>query len=91
MSARLAFAISMIIEFDCYLIDEVIAVGDYRFVEKCEYELFQKRKDRAMIIVSHNAEFISKYCNKIAVLNDGKLTCFDDVDQGNEFYLSQGV
>lgn len=86
MSARLAFAISMIIEFDCYLIDEVIAVGDYRFVEKCEYEFFQKRKDRAMIMVSHNAEFISKHCQKVAVLDEGHLSVFDDVEEGNKFY-----
>ena len=45
MRARLAFAISMAIEFDCYLIDEVIAVGDARFHEKCQIELFEKRKD----------------------------------------------
>ncbi|WP_322013586.1 ABC transporter ATP-binding protein [Paraburkholderia sp. J12] len=88
MSARLAFAISMVVEFDCYLIDEVVAVGDYRFVEKCENELFARRKDRAMIMVSHNAEFIKKHCEKVAVLDRGKLTLFDDVDEGNAYYLS---
>ena len=40
MRARLAFAISMVIDFDCYLIDEIIAVGDARFHAKCEEELF---------------------------------------------------
>jgi capsular polysaccharide transport system ATP-binding protein len=40
MRARLAFAISMVIEFDCFLIDEIIAVGDTRFHEKCHRELF---------------------------------------------------
>ena len=43
MRARLAFAISMAIEFDCYLIDEVISVGDARFHAKCQRELFEKR------------------------------------------------
>ena len=88
MSARLAFAISMIIEFDCYLIDEVIAVGDHRFVEKCERELFEKRGDRAMIMVSHNADFIKRYCNKIAVLNKANLYAFDDVQAGLDFYYA---
>lgn len=88
MSARLAFAISMVVEFDCYLIDEVVAVGDYRFVEKCETELFSRRKDRAMIMVSHNAEFIQKHCEKVAVLHQGNLTLFDDVADGNAYYLS---
>ena len=54
MRARLAFAISMVIEFDCFLIDEIVAVGDARFHEKCNYELFERRGDRAMIIVSHD-------------------------------------
>lgn len=88
MSARLAFAISMVVEFDCYLIDEVIAVGDYRFVEKCEHELFEKRRDRAMIMVSHNADFISKHCQKVAVLHKGQLRTFDNIDEGNAFYYS---
>lgn len=91
MSARLAFAISMVVEFDCYLIDEVIAVGDYRFVEKCENELFDKRKDRAMIMVSHNAEFISKHCQKVAVLHQGHLRAFDDIYEGNAYYYANSA
>lgn len=54
MRARLAFAISMVVEFDCFLIDEIVAVGDARFHEKCRVELFEKRLDRAMILVSHD-------------------------------------
>lgn len=88
MSARLAFAISMVVEFDCYLIDEVIAVGDYRFVEKCEIELFEKRRDRAMIMVSHNADFISKHCQKVAVLHKGHLRTFDDINEGSNYYYA---
>jgi ABC-type polysaccharide/polyol phosphate transport system ATPase subunit len=41
MRARLAFAISMIIEFDCFLIDEIAAVGDARFHDRCNHELFE--------------------------------------------------
>jgi len=54
MMTRLAFALSMAIEFDCFLIDEAMIVGDVRFHERCRYELFQKRKDRAFILVSHD-------------------------------------
>ena len=43
MRARLAFALSMAIEFDCFLIDEVIAVGDARFHDRCAHELFERR------------------------------------------------
>jgi capsular polysaccharide transport system ATP-binding protein len=80
MSARLAFAISMAIEFDCFLIDEVIAVGDVRFHEKCRRELFEKRRDRAMIIVSHDAHNIREHCTRACVLEDGGLREFADID-----------
>lgn len=86
MRARLAFAISLAIDFDCFLIDEVVAVGDSRFHQKCEVELFEKRKDRAMIIVSHQPEQIVLHCDKAAVLHEGKLHCFDDVNHAYEYY-----
>lgn len=86
MRARLAFALSMVIEFDCYLIDEVMAVGDDRFKKKCQIELFEKRADRAMIIVSHDADFVRKHCDHAAVLVDGHLKSFDDLDQAYAFY-----
>lgn len=86
MRARLAFAISMVVEFDCFLIDEIIAVGDARFHEKCHVELFERRADRAMIIVSHDAPYIRDYCNRIGVLHEGQLTMFDDIDAGYDFY-----
>jgi capsular polysaccharide transport system ATP-binding protein len=87
MRARLAFALSMAIEFDCFLIDEVIAVGDRRFQEKCREELFVKRADRAMIIVSHNPQFVREVCNSAAVLVSGKLHKFKTVDDAYSFYL----
>lgn len=86
MRARLAFAISMVVEFDCFLIDEIIAVGDARFHEKCHVELFEMRKDRAMIIVSHDAPYIREHCSKVGVLHEGRLSMFDSVDEGYEYY-----
>lgn len=86
MRARLAFAISMAVEFDCFLIDEIIAVGDSRFQEKCRIELFEKRGDRAMIIATHNADFIRTHCQHAAVLVDGKLYRFDQVEEAYNFY-----
>jgi capsular polysaccharide transport system ATP-binding protein len=86
MRARLAFALSMAVEFDCFLIDEVVAVGDRRFQEKCHQELFVKRRDRAMIIVSHNPEFIKVHCESAVVLVQGRLHPFDSVDEAFAFY-----
>lgn len=90
MRARLAFAISMVVEFDCFLIDEIVAVGDARFHEKCRVELFEKRKDRAMIIVSHDPGYIKAHCQHAAVLVKGKLTSFNQVDDAFAYYEEQG-
>lgn len=86
MKARLAFALSMAIEFDCYLIDEVMAVGDNRFHDKCRYELHEKRKDRALILVSHNPSEIRRNCTVFFILKSGTLTRFDDADDAYAFY-----
>ena len=86
MRARLAFAISMTVDFDCYLIDEIIAVGDARFHAKCMTELFEKRADRAKIIVSHDTSYVRQHCDNAAVLSGGKLTYFEDLEQAFEFY-----
>lgn len=73
MRARLAFAISMAIDFECFLIDEVIAVGDSTFHKKCEDELFSKRRDSAMIIVSHDPSYINNHCSRVLLLEDGEI------------------
>jgi capsular polysaccharide transport system ATP-binding protein len=86
MKARLAFALSLAIEFDCYLIDEVIMVGDHRFREKCHYELFEKRSDRALILASHSASLVKEYCNRAMVLKDGQGTMYGDLGEALEVY-----
>lgn len=86
MKARLAFALSLAVEFDCYLIDEVIAVGDSRFSEKCRYELFEKRKDRSIILVSHSHSAMKQYCDNAMVLDEGKLYQFENMDAAYEYY-----
>ena len=89
MKARLAFALSLAVEFDCYLIDEVIAVGDSRFSEKCRYELFERRKDRSIILVSHSNSAMKEYCENAMVLDAGKLHTFDNMDLAYDFYHSK--
>jgi capsular polysaccharide transport system ATP-binding protein len=86
MRARLAFALSLVIEFDCYLIDEVILVGDQSFHRKCHYELFEKRADRALILASHSAELIREFCDSAMVLEDGKGTIHSDVNEALAIY-----
>jgi capsular polysaccharide transport system ATP-binding protein len=88
MLTRLAFALSMAIEFDCFLIDEAMVVGDVRFHERCHHEMFDKRKDRAFILVTHDANAIKMYCKHACVLHDGRLLHFDSVDAAYDFYLA---
>jgi capsular polysaccharide transport system ATP-binding protein len=86
MRARLAFALSLAIEFDCYLIDEVILVGDQNFQRKCQAELFDKRADRAMIIASHDMHTVQALCNKAVLLHDGVATHFCNLDEAVRAY-----
>lgn len=88
MRARLAFAISMMIEFDCFLIDEIIAVGDARFHAKCHVELFEKRAERSLIIVSHDFEYVRAHCTRAAVLRHGTLLDFPNVGEAQAYYLA---
>ena len=89
MKARLAFALSLAIEFDCYLIDEVIAVGDSRFTEKCKKELFENKKDRALILVSHNMNAIKNYCDRAMVLDSGNLYQFETIEEAYKYHNNQ--
>jgi capsular polysaccharide transport system ATP-binding protein len=86
MRARLAFALSLAIEFDCYLIDEVILVGDQNFQRKCQAELFEKRGDRAMIIASHDMNTIELMCDKAIVIEEGVANFYEDVKDAIEVY-----
>lgn len=86
MKARLAFALSLAVEFDCYLIDEVTAVGDARFAAKCKHELFERRKDRSIILVSHNYNVVQEYCDSAMVLDDGHLYQFAQMDEAYQYY-----
>jgi capsular polysaccharide transport system ATP-binding protein len=84
MRARLAFAISMTIDFDCYLIDEVMAVGDEAFRDRCKEELFVKRRDKAMLIVSHSHRYLKETCERYLLFREGRVDEFEDF---NEVYF----
>ena len=86
MRARLAFALSLAIEFDCYLIDEVIMVGDQDFQQKCHEEFFGKRGDRALVLTSHNPTTIREYCSCALVLMNGNGVYYDNVEEAMEVY-----
>ncbi|MBJ7442322.1 MAG: ABC transporter ATP-binding protein [Sphingopyxis sp.] len=88
MQMRLAFALTIAINFECFLIDEVLSVGDARFHQKCHDALFVQRKSCAMILISHDTHTIRNYCNKALVLKAGRARLFDDVDFAIKIYQS---
>ncbi|PDT81740.1 ABC transporter ATP-binding protein [Sinorhizobium sp. BJ1] len=80
MKARLAFGLSMGVNFDYYLVDEVTAVGDANFKKKCQVVFETKLQDADLIMVSHSTSTIRTYCDCGVVLEKGKLTYYDDVE-----------
>ncbi|MEQ1713265.1 MAG: ABC transporter ATP-binding protein, partial [Hyphomicrobium sp.] len=88
MRMRLAFALSLAIDFECYLIDEVILVGDRKFQAKCIHELFVKRADRAMILAIHDMNVVNERCTSALILKAGRGKVFDDVKSAVDTYGS---
>ena len=86
MGARLAFGLSMAIDFDCYLVDEITAVGDGRFSLRCKQAFQEKRGRSSMVMVSHSIGTIKAYCDRGLVLYRGKLVAFSRIDDAIEFY-----
>lgn len=81
MKSRLAFGVSMAINFDTYLVDEVTAVGDAIFREK-SLSLFQDRiSTRSAIVVNHNIEALRNMCDRGAILENGNLIYYDDLEE----------
>jgi capsular polysaccharide transport system ATP-binding protein len=86
MRARLNFAVSLAIDFDCYLIDEIISVGDQRFQQRSYDELFVRRADRSLVLASHSPDIVRAYCSRAIVLHRGRGKVFDDLELALAIY-----
>jgi capsular polysaccharide transport system ATP-binding protein len=80
MKARLAFGMSMAIDFQCYLIDEVTAVGDENFKRKCEAMFRGKLRNARIVMISHSAGQIRDYCQSGLLLARGGVSYFERID-----------
>ncbi len=90
MQARLGFGTSMAFDFDYYLIDEVMAVGDAAFKRK-SHEVFDERLQRAkVILVSHNMNLVKRMCDVIVHLDRGHATVYKNVGKGIAVYKNAG-
>ena len=86
MRARLAFGLCLAIEFDVYLIDEATEVGDERFRRKCVAAFQERMAGSDIILVTHNARTVRQYCDQGAVLAEGRLRLFDDINAAFAHY-----
>ncbi|WP_225394932.1 ABC transporter ATP-binding protein [Escherichia coli] len=65
MRSRLGFGLSMAFKFDYYIVDEVTAVGDARFKEKCAHYFKERHKESSFLMVSHNLNSLKEYCDVV--------------------------
>jgi capsular polysaccharide transport system ATP-binding protein len=79
MRARLAFGTCLAIDFDVYLVDEVTETGDEHFRRKCAAAFRERLQRSDIILATHNHHTIRQYCDRAAVLANGRLQLFDDV------------
>lgn len=86
MMARLLLGLSLAMDFDCYLIDEATSVGDARFIDRTQAALENKLHDRALVMVSHQPHHIRTFCRTAAILHNGALTFFEDLDEAIATY-----
>ena len=86
MQARLAFGVSLTVDFECYLVDEVTGAGDVRFRSKSENALMERRERAALVMISHDPGTLQQYCTKGAVLYGGSLTFFDSISEACEVH-----
>lgn len=81
MKSRVAFGVSLGIPFDTYLVDEVTSVGDTAFRQKAQTVFDARMQASGAIVVSHSVQQVRKMCQVGAVLEQGKLSYFDDIEE----------
>jgi capsular polysaccharide transport system ATP-binding protein len=80
MKSRLAFGVSMGIPFDTYLVDEVTSVGDAIFKAKSSAVFMKRMETSGAFVVSHSMGMVRMLCRVGVVLEDGKMTYYDDIE-----------
>ncbi len=87
MMARLAFAASLAVDFDCYLVDEITAAGDARFRLRCHDALIARRQSGTLVMVSHDPHTLREYCDRGAVVRDARYIACDTIDEAIDMHF----
>ena len=88
MYVKLAFSVAAHLDSEIMIMDEVLAVGDMQFQNKCLKKMKEvsEKEDRTILYVSHNMNTIRELCNRAIVLNSGKIIFDGDVDEAIALY-----
>lgn len=87
MQVRLAFSIAIKAENDILMFDEVLAVGDSNFQEKCLEQFTRLKKEgKTIILVTHSMEMVNRFCNRVALINAGKVDYIGNPDDAIRRY-----
>ena len=87
---RLAFSVAINVDAEILLIDEILAVGDQHFQDKCFKKLEELSKsDKTIVIVSHSLDSIRRLCNRAVWINEGKIAMDDKCDKVVDAYLKE--
>ncbi len=89
MRSRLSFGLSMAIDFDVILIDEILGVGDQRFQEKCREKVEEKTEESNIIIVSHSMDTIRNFSDVAILLDNEELSVYEDVEEAIALYVKK--
>ena len=86
---RLAFSIAINVDAEILLIDEILAVGDQHFQEKCFKKLHElkENENKTIVIVSHNLDQVKDLCNRAVWIKDGRIEMDGDPDKVIDKYL----
>lgn len=87
MRARLAFAISMAFDYDCYLLDEITSVGDEKFRVRADAAFKELRTRASIILVSHGMQTLRQLCDAGLYVRNGEVRYYDQISQAIDDYL----
>ncbi|MFU1912120.1 ABC transporter ATP-binding protein [Bordetella hinzii] len=89
MRGRVAFGLSLVFDFDYYLIDEAMSVGDAHFKAKAASALKERVERSKIILVTHGMSQVRQLCDYVLLLKDGRMIPYENVEEGIAAYQAK--
>lgn len=87
MKSRLSFALSLAVDFQVYVIDEGLSVGDAAFRRKAQEAFAERRARSDIIMTSHSMSTIREFCSRAVVMDQGRAVPFENLDAAEDYYM----